>query len=79
MPLTICYAMLCYVYFQANLYKLMYLFSIFSFSGVDGKLLAELATIRATAPDTYFSIMRDENKMAMIDLLKFNSSLSELT
>ena len=55
-----------------------FLFCYCSFSGVNGKLLVELTVIKTTAPDSYYSIMRDENKMSMVDLLRFNTALNEL-
>ena len=42
---------------------------------VDGQLLAELISMSIVSNDVYYSVIREELKMPMTDLLKLNRAL----
>ncbi|XP_067931490.1 uncharacterized protein [Watersipora subatra] len=48
------------------------------FAGYDGRLLAELAALQFITPEAYYSLVKQEIGMVLIDILRLNAALREL-
>lgn len=49
-----------------------------SFELVDGRLLAEVISLKAVCPDVFYLLMRDDLGLKMIDILNINAAMREL-
>jgi len=71
---------MCLMYLNLNSFcSVNMTFNLLRLGEVNGKLLAEMVIIQIRSPDAFYPMVRQDLGMSMVDILKLNAALRELS